>query len=238
MNTLPRRCLIAPSLLAGNHARLADSALRAQRAGADWLHVDVMDGHFVPNLTFGPETVAALSREPGFTLPMDVHLMLDNPSRHVEAFLKAGSAGITVHVEPNDDIEGCLDKIRKAGARSGLALNPATPLEAVWEWLPMCDLVLCMTVNPGFGGQAFQPEVLQKVRELDEIRRRQGMHFLIEVDGGVDESNAALCWDAGVDVLVAGTSLYRQHDMAAAVDRMRRSWRNATKLAEDSRQTL
>jgi ribulose-phosphate 3-epimerase len=216
-----RKYLVAPSLLAGNHARLAESALWAQEAGADWLHVDVMDGHFVPNLTFGPETVAALSREENFHLPLDVHLMLDNPSRYVGAFLKAGAAGVTVHVEPADDIGGCLRAIQDAGALPGLAINPATPWELLQRWLPLCGLVLCMTVNPGFGGQAFMPEVLDKVRALDRVRRREGMKFLIEVDGGVDESNAADCYAAGVDVLVAGTSLYRQSDMCAAVRRMR-----------------
>ena len=218
-----RDCLIAPSLLAGNHARLAESAMRAQHSGGDWLHVDVMDGHFVPNLTFGPETVAALSRESLFTLPMDVHLMLDNPARFVEAFLRAGASGVTIHLEAKDNTENCLKMIRQAGARAGLAINPATHWELLIEWLPLCDLLLCMTVNPGFGGQAFIPAVLDKVRALDAVRNRQKWDFLIQVDGGVDESNAGECFAAGVDVLVAGTSLYKHSDMKAAVSRMRAS---------------
>jgi ribulose-phosphate 3-epimerase len=214
-----RPVVIAPSLLASDHGRLAEGAARAEASGGDWLHVDIMDGLFVPNLTFGPAVVASVRKAVG--IPLDVHLMLLRPDRYVEPFLRAGASVLSVHVEAEHEVADTLARIRAAGAQAGLALNPDTPLERAIPHLGAIDLLLCMTVFPGFGGQAFMPAVLDKTREAAKYRDTRGLEFRIEVDGGVSMANAADCAAAGVDTLVAGTSLYGLEDMAAGVRAMR-----------------
>lgn len=206
--------LLAPSLLAGDHANLAASARVVQDLGLPWLHVDIMDGHFVPNLTFGPETVAALRRN-GVSLFFDVHLMLDEPHRYAEAFIKAGANLVSIHVEPAFDHRATLRRIRELGCQCGIVLNPGTPAEAVEPFLAEVDLVLAMTVQPGFGGQAFRRDVLPKLQRIDGWRRERNLAFKLEVDGGVDLATSAECRAAGADTFVAGTAFFRAPDRAA-----------------------
>ncbi len=205
--------VLAPSLLAGDHARLAGSVREVEECGLEWLHLDIMDGHFVPNLTFGPGTVAAL--RPDFSLFFDVHLMLDNPRDFVKPFADAGADLISVHIEPSLDHAAVLREIRELGCRNGLVLNPDTPAESVEPFLDSVDLVLAMTVQPGFGGQSFREDVLPKIRRLHEWRRKRKLRFRIEVDGGVDLQTAAACRHAGADTFVAGTAFFRAPDKSA-----------------------
>jgi ribulose-phosphate 3-epimerase len=206
--------LLAPSLLAGDHAHLAASARVVEDLGLPWLHVDIMDGHFVPNLTFGPETVAALRRH-GLKLFFDTHLMLAEPHRYVEAFAKAGSNLISIHIEPAYDHAATLRRIRELGCQCGIVLNPDTPATAVEHLLSSVDLVLVMTVQPGFGGQAFRTDVLPKLQQIDAWRRERNLSFRLEVDGGVDLATGAACRNAGADTFVAGTSFFKAPDQAA-----------------------
>ena len=206
--------LLAPSLLAGDHANLAASAREITALGLPCVHLDIMDGHFVPNLSFGPETLAALRRG-GCSLFFDTHLMLSEPQRYVDAFAQAGADRITIHIEPDYDQIGTLLRIRQLKRQAGIALNPATPAAAVEALLAQVDLVLVMTVQPGFGGQAFRPEMLPKIEALAAWRRERNLHFRIEVDGGIDAENAVSCRAAGADVFVVGTSFFRAPDRAA-----------------------
>ncbi|HRI81670.1 MAG TPA: ribulose-phosphate 3-epimerase [Opitutaceae bacterium] len=205
--------LLAPSLLAGDHANLAASAARVGQLGIPWLHLDIMDGHFVPNLTFGPETLAALRRA-GSKLFFDTHLMLSEPHRYVEPFAKAGANLISIHIEPAYDHAGTLARIRALGCQAGIVLNPDTPADAVAHLLDQVDLVLVMTVQPGFGGQAFRPGMLPKLRQLAAWRRERGHTWRLEVDGGIDLANLPDCHAAGADTFVAGTSFFRSPDQA------------------------
>ncbi len=198
--------ILAPSILAGDHACLKDSLLSADQDGRSWIHLDIMDGHFVPNLSFGPQTVADLRKHSD--LFFDVHLMLDQPQEYIEPFAQAGADLISIHVEPEYDIPETLEKIRSLGKKGGIVLNPDTPVEEVFPYLNDVELVLCMTVFPGFGGQSFIDSVLSKVRDLATLRSEKGGSFLIEVDGGVGPEHVEQCLAAGVDVFVAGTAYF------------------------------
>jgi ribulose-phosphate 3-epimerase len=211
--------VLAPSLLAGDHANLAASAQRVADLGLTWLHLDLMDGHFVPNLTFGPETLAALRRA-GSKLFFDTHLMLEEPQRYIESFARAGSNLISIHIEPPYDHGATLLRIRTLGCQCGIVLNPGTPAAAIEPVLGSVDLVLVMTVQPGFGGQPFRRDMLAKLREIDGWRRARGLRFRLEVDGGIDLATAAECRAAGADTFVAGTSFFRAADQARFVAAM------------------
>ena len=204
--------LLAPSILAGNHANLKTALDIAESDGRQWIHLDIMDGHFVPNLSFGPQTVADLRKES--ELFFDVHLMLDNPHLYIDAFNQAGADLITIHIEPSYDHSESIKHIQSLGKKVGIALNPATPVEDIYEIIThhSIDLVLCMTVVPGFGGQSFIHDVLNKVKELTVLREKLSNQFLIEVDGGVGTTHVQPCLDAGVDVFVAGTAYYKGSD--------------------------
>ncbi len=207
----PHAPILAPSLLAGDHANLAASARLVSDLGLAWLHCDIMDGHFVPNLTFGPETFAALRRA-GSTLFFDTHLMLSEPQHYIEGFAKAGSNLISIHIEPAYDHAATLARIRALGCQNGLVLNPGTPASAVEPFLAQVDLILVMTVQPGFGGQPFRRDMLSKLTQLDTWRRERSLTFRLEVDGGVDLATGADCRAAGADTFVAGTSFFKAPD--------------------------
>ncbi len=213
--------VIAPSILAADYTSFGKEAKRAELAGGDWLHVDIMDGHFVPNISFGPAVTAALKRST--RLPLDVHLMIQRPDQYVDAFLIAGSYRITVHVEAEHDIKTTLRRIRKGGCRAGIALNPSTNCSLVEKYLEDVDLVLCMTVVPGFGGQKFMPEVLEKVSYLANHALRRKHKYYIEVDGGIDVESAIVSAKAGANAFVAGTSLFSAKNMRGAVSKMRKA---------------
>ena len=215
----PAPLKIAPSILSADFARMGDAVARLAGYGADWVHFDVMDGHFVPNLTFGPMMCAAV--RPLTHLPLDVHLMVERPGDYVEPFHAAGADCITFHVEADAHVHRTLQSIRARGMRAGVVLNPATPVCMAEPVLPLCDLVLLMSVNPGFGGQAFFPEVLDKIRALRALIDARGLPTEIEVDGGINPDTARLCAAAGATVLVAGSSVFRADDPAAMIAALR-----------------
>jgi ribulose-phosphate 3-epimerase len=210
--------ILAPSILAADFGRLAEEISRAEQGGARLVHLDVMDGHFVPNLTMGPAVVKAVRR--ATRLPLDVHLMIENADLYVDAFADAGANWVSLHVEAMPHLQRTVAHLRERGLKAGVALNPSTPLVSVEEIAPELDYVVVMSVNPGFGGQKFLPGSLDKVRRMRDLLRRRGLAAQIEVDGGVDEGNAKALVDAGAEVLVAGTSVFGGGDPAAGARRL------------------
>jgi ribulose-phosphate 3-epimerase len=221
-----RRPIIAPSILSADFTRLGDEIRAAEKAGADWIHVDVMDGLFVPNISIGPLVVEAARRST--SLPLDVHLMIDSPERYIEDFVRAGADYLVVHAEASTHLHRTLQAIREAGARAGVSINPSTPLSALEYVLEEIDLALIMSVNPGFGGQGFIPSAMDKLRALREKVNKLGLdNILIEVDGGVKPSNVAEVVSAGADAVVMGSAFFGSDDYADVVGAVRENVRNA-----------
>jgi len=215
----PRPLRIAPSILSADFGRLGPEVAAIDEAGADWIHVDVMDGRFVPNLTIGPVVVKAVRK--ATTKPLDVHLMIVEPEKYLEAFAEAGADGLTVHAEACDHLHRVLQQIRALGKKAGISLNPHTPEDVVRYVLPYCDLILVMSVNPGFGGQSFIPEALPKIRRLRQMIDEGGHDIDLEVDGGVKPGTAREVIEAGADVIVAGSAVFGADDYAAAITALR-----------------
>jgi ribulose-phosphate 3-epimerase len=216
---------IAPSILSADFARLADEVAAVERAGADLLHIDVMDGHFVPNLTVGPPIVEAVKKVT--KLPLDVHLMITNADAFIPEFARAGADYLTVHVEACPHLHRTIQSIKELGVKAGVTLNPATPVHSLQEILADVDLVLIMSVNPGFGGQKFIASCLAKVKAVRQMLDRIGSHALLEVDGGVKAENAAQVLEAGADVLVAGSAIFSGSDYAARIAALRTAGQQA-----------
>jgi ribulose-phosphate 3-epimerase len=211
---------LAPSILSADFAHLGEQIDEVARAGADYVHVDVMDGHFVPNITIGAPVVASIRR--ATTLPLDIHLMIEHPERYISQFAKAGANIITVHVEASAHLHATIRLIRELGAKAGVSLNPPTPLAVIEEFLPHADLVLIMSVNPGFGGQSFMPETLPKIADMRKILNNRELHAELEVDGGINADNAPDIVEAGADILVAGNSIFgAQEGISEAIRRLR-----------------
>ncbi len=208
--------VLAPSLLAGNHAALAESAEFVEHLGLCWLHLDIMDAHFVPNLSFGPQLLKDLRHH--VDLFFDTHLMLDQPHHYIDAFIDAGAQNLTIHVEPDYPIKESLEKIRSRGCGVGLALNPTTDPEQVKPYLNDVDLILAMTVQPGFGGQSFKKEVLPKIECLHAWREKGEGNYRIQVDGGIDVETAKACLDKGADTFVVGSAFFHAKDLEALLD--------------------
>jgi ribulose-phosphate 3-epimerase len=212
--------LIAPSLLSADFSKLGDEIKAVEKAGADWIHIDVMDGHFVPNITMGPIVVEAVKKSTA--LPADVHLMIETPERYIADFASAGADYISVHVEACVHLNRTLQMIKEAGAKAGAVLNPATPLSSL-EWvLDMLDFVLIMSVNPGFGGQAFIPNTLERIRRVREMIADRGLSTLIQVDGGVNDRTIQEISEAGTDVFVAGSAIFGSPDYKRTIDGFRK----------------
>ncbi|MEH7014990.1 MULTISPECIES: ribulose-phosphate 3-epimerase [Bacillus] len=210
---------IAPSILSADFSRLGEEIKDVEKGGADYIHVDVMDGHFVPNITIGPLIVEAI--RPITSLPLDVHLMIENPDQYIPAFAKAGADIITVHVETCPHLHRTIQLIKSQGIKAGVVLNPHTPVSMIEHVLEDTDMVLLMTVNPGFGGQKFIHSVLPKIKQVADMVRERNLQVEIEVDGGVNVETAKLCVEAGANVLVAGSAVYNQKDRGAAIAAIR-----------------
>ncbi|MFS8652097.1 MAG: ribulose-phosphate 3-epimerase [Caldibacillus sp.] len=210
---------IAPSILAADFSILAKEVTDVEQGGADYIHIDVMDGCFVPNISFGPVVIEAI--RPLTSLPFDVHLMIEEPGRYITDFVNVGSDLISVHVEACRHLHRTIYQIKEHGVKAGVVLNPATPVEMVREILPDIDLVLLMTVNPGFGGQDFIPAVLNKIEQISRYKEEHGLNFEIEVDGGINRETARLCVEKGANVLVAGSAIFKESDRKKAIQILR-----------------
>ena len=216
---------IAPSILAANFAKLGGEVKEVEAAGAELIHIDVMDGHFVPNISFGAIALEAI--RPLSTLPMDVHLMIENPDQYIEQFAKAGADYITVHVEACRHLHRTIQLIRSFGVKPGVVLNPHTPIESILHILEDVDMVLFMTVNPGFGGQKFIPSVLPKIEALSNIIKERGLNIDIEIDGGITAETIIPCAKAGANIFVAGSAIYGKADRVAALQEIKQAGLNA-----------
>ncbi|MCE5296375.1 MAG: ribulose-phosphate 3-epimerase [Euryarchaeota archaeon] len=206
---------IAPSILSADFSKLGIEVRRLEECGADWVHVDIMDGIFVPNITIGPSVVSSL--RPHTSLPFDVHLMITRPERYIKDFASAGSDYITVHVEATESVKGCIDQIHSLGRKAGISLNPATPFDKVEPYIEDIELLLVMTVNPGFGGQSFMSEVVPKISEARKVRDERGLSYEIEIDGGINSTTGRKCVDSGATVLAAGSALFKAKDMKSEI---------------------
>jgi ribulose-phosphate 3-epimerase len=206
---------IAPSILSADFSKLGEEISDVEKGGAELIHVDVMDGHFVPNITIGPLVVESI--RPITKLPLDVHLMIENPDQYIESFAKAGADYITVHVEACRHLHRTIQLIKSFGVKAGVVLNPATPVQSIEPIFEELDIVLLMSVNPGFGGQKFIPSVLNKIKQVRDLAKQKGVQLEIEVDGGVNEQTASLCVEAGATILVAGSAVYNQEDRGKAI---------------------
>lgn len=212
---------IAPSILSADFSKLGEEIKEVEQAGADYIHVDVMDGHFVPNITIGPLIVDAI--RPVTTLPLDVHLMIENPDQYIDQFADSGADIITVHYEACTHLHRTIMHIKEKGVKAGLVINPATPVELIRPILPELDLLLFMTVNPGFGGQSFIPSVLDQIKQADQWRKDMQLDLEFEVDGGINTETAVWCKEAGIDVFVAGSFIFNKTDRHEAISQLRQA---------------
>ena len=219
---------IAPSILSADFSKLGEEISDVEKGGAELIHVDVMDGHFVPNITIGPLVVESI--RPITKLPLDVHLMIENPDQYIESFAKAGADYITVHVEACRHLHRTIQLIKSFGVKAGVVLNPATPVQLIEPILEELDIVLLMSVNPGFGGQKFIPSVLNKIKQVRDLAKQKGVQLEIEVDGGVNEQTARLCIEAGATILVAGSAVYNQEDRGKAISILKVSHKRSRHL--------
>ena len=205
-----KKIQISPSILSADFSQLGNEIKRLIDAGADMVHVDVMDGHFVPNLTIGPPVIKALKKNS--SIPFDVHLMISPVHQYIEAFANAGADIITIHPEATEDLQNSINKIKELKKKVGISLNPETKIDVVKKFLNQIDLILIMSVNPGFGGQKFMPEVLKKIKDLVDIRKKEGINFDIEIDGGINFENSKKAIEAGANILVSGTTIFKSND--------------------------